>query len=115
MQRVRDVVRGAAGDELDQAGAFNPSKFCSIAEDVGIEFPGSPISREEPEPRARKILGRSFRESEGQPVSLVETIHPQNGDGLILEKPTAGTGPTLLLPPANAHAGRACCDGKPSR
>ena len=46
------------------------TELCGIAEDVGIDFPGNPISREEPQQRAGKILGQLFRETDGNPISV---------------------------------------------
>ncbi len=69
LQWLRDVALAVkAAGQVDRQ--LSTADLCSVAEDVGIDFPGNPANREEPAQRAGKILGRLFRESEGRPVSV---------------------------------------------
>ena len=66
---LRDVCHAAnASKQLGRD--LNTSELARIADDAGVEFPGNPASQEKPAPRAGKLLGRLFRESNGKPVSV---------------------------------------------
>jgi hypothetical protein len=67
LQWLRDVAFASRASKQLQV-ALTTAQLVSVAEDAGIEFPGHSLSREEPHQRAGKILGKLFRESEGQPV-----------------------------------------------
>jgi hypothetical protein len=67
LQWLRDVAF-AARESKQIHIALTTAQLVSVAEDAGIEFPGHSLSREEPHQRAGKVLGKLFRESEGQPV-----------------------------------------------
>ncbi len=67
LQWLREVALAARSSGL-LGQELLTSQLVSIAEDAGIDFPGNPLSREEPHQRAGKLLGRLFRESEEQPV-----------------------------------------------
>ncbi|QTN34141.1 PriCT-2 domain-containing protein [Akkermansiaceae bacterium] len=69
LQWLREVTI-AARDGKQLQMALTTAQLVSIAEDAGIEFPGNPLGREEPHQRAGKILGRLFRDTEGQPVTV---------------------------------------------
>jgi hypothetical protein len=69
LQWLRDVCHATVGARAADR-ELSTSELVSIADDVGIEFPGNPASREEPVQRAGKILGRLFRETDGKPVSV---------------------------------------------
>jgi hypothetical protein len=69
LQWLRDVAFAAAsGRMLDRE--LTTTEICTIAEDAGIDFPGNPSSREEPQQRAGKILGMLFRETDGEPITV---------------------------------------------
>lgn len=69
LQWVREVANAIS--VCAQLGSdLTTTQIVSIAEDAGIDFPGNPLSQEEPHQRAGKILGRVFRDSDGQPVSI---------------------------------------------
>jgi hypothetical protein len=67
LQWLRDVTI-AARESKQLHVALTTAQLVNIAEDAGIEFPGHSLSREEPHQRAGKILGKLFRETEGQPI-----------------------------------------------
>ena len=69
MQWLREVTKAARGG--GQTGIdLTTSQLVSIAEDAGIELPGNPLSREEPHQRVGKMLGRIFRDTDGQAVMV---------------------------------------------
>lgn len=69
LQWLRDVTMAArSAKQLDCA--LTTIQLVSIADDAGIEFPGNSLSREEPHQRAGKILGKVFRDTDGQPVTV---------------------------------------------
>lgn len=76
MQWLREVTMAARGAKrLDCE--LTTAQLVGIAEDAAIDFPGNAASKEEPPQRAGKLLGRVFKESDGQPVTV---------DGLIVTR-----------------------------
>ena len=76
LQWLREVTMAA--QRTGQLGReLTTTQLVSIAEDDGIEFPGNSLSKEQPHQRAGKILGRLFRESDGQPINV---------DGLVVAR-----------------------------
>ncbi len=67
LQWLRDVTIAARGAKQLQV-ALTTAHLVSIAEDAGIDFPGHSLGREEPHQRAGKILGKLFRDTDGQPI-----------------------------------------------
>jgi len=69
MQWLREVTMAARGAKrLDCE--LTTAQLVGIAEDAAIDFPGNAASKEEPPQRAGKLLGRVFKESDGQPVNV---------------------------------------------
>jgi hypothetical protein len=68
LQWLRDVLLAALPKDYDRE--MTTTQLLGIAEDVGIEFPGNQHSKDEPHIRAGKILGKLFRETNGDPISI---------------------------------------------
>lgn len=49
---------------------MNTGQFLRIADDAGIEFPGNPNSKDDPAIRAGRILGKLFRDTDGQSILI---------------------------------------------
>jgi hypothetical protein len=69
MQWLREVTMAARGAKLLDC-ELTTTQLVGIAEDAAIDFPGNAASKEEPPQRAGKLLGRVFKESDGQPVNV---------------------------------------------
>ena len=76
MQWLREVTM-AARDAKRLDCELTTAQLVGIAEDAAIDFPGNAASKEEPPQRAGKLLGRVFKESDGQPVNV---------DGLVVKR-----------------------------
>jgi hypothetical protein len=69
LQWLREVTMAAKGGKYLGCD-LTTAQLVGIAEDAAIEFPGNAASKEESPQRAGKLLGRVFRESDGQPVTV---------------------------------------------
>jgi hypothetical protein len=69
LQWLREVTMAARGGNRLYC-ELTTAQLVGIAEDAAIEFPGNAASKEEPPQRAGKLLGKVFRESDGQPVTV---------------------------------------------
>ena len=68
LQWLRDIILSAAPGDI--GWEMNTGQFLRIADDAGIEFPGNPNSKDDPAIRAGRILGRLFRDTEGQNILI---------------------------------------------
>jgi hypothetical protein len=68
LQWLRDIVLAASPSDIGKE--MNTGQFLRIPEDAGIDFPGNPHSKDEPAIRAGRILGKLFRDTEGQPITI---------------------------------------------
>jgi len=68
LQWLRDILLAATPGDIGHE--LNTGQFLRIADDAGIEFPGNPHSKDDPSVRAGRILGKLFRDTGGEPISI---------------------------------------------
>jgi len=69
LQWLRDVAFAVSSSKmLDRE--LSATELCTVAEDAGLDLPGNPKSREEPQQRAGKIFRLLFGESDGNPIKV---------------------------------------------
>lgn len=69
LQWLREVTMAARADNHLNCG-LTTAQLVGIADDNSIESPGNAASKEEPPQRAGKLLGKLFRDTDGQPVTV---------------------------------------------
>ena len=70
LQWLRDIVLAATPADIGRE--LRMGDFLNIADDAGINFPdsGNPNSKDDPHIRAGRILGKLFRETEGENILI---------------------------------------------
>ena len=94
LQWLREVV--LAAKKTQHGCELYTHDLVNIAEDLGIEFPGNPHSRDEPTIRAGRVLGKIFRDADADEITVdsftfTRTEAPdysENGKGYITKKYT---------------------------
>jgi hypothetical protein len=68
LQWLRDIILAASPSDIGRE--MNTGQVLRIADDAGIEFPGNPNSKDDPAIRAGRILGKLFRDTDGQSIII---------------------------------------------
>ncbi|MBK1853700.1 hypothetical protein JO972_01905 [Verrucomicrobiaceae bacterium 5K15] len=76
LQWLREIILAAKPSQYD--AELYTHDLVNIAEDYGIEFPGNPYSKDEPNKRAGRILGKIFRDVGGEEIEVDGFIFSRN-------------------------------------
>jgi hypothetical protein len=68
LQWLRDIILAVKPEQYGEE--LYTYALTDIAEECGIDFPGNPFSRDEPHIRAGRILGKIFRDADGDIVEV---------------------------------------------
>ena len=69
MQWLREIINAILGDGYSGHG-FTAQDLANLAESEGIAFPGAPTSRKDPALRVGTIMGRLFRDADGDGITV---------------------------------------------
>lgn len=68
LQWLREIILAAKPEQYGTE--LFTYDLTDIADDCGIDFPGNPFSKDEPHVRAGRILGKIFRDAEGDEIEV---------------------------------------------